>query len=161
MKLRNKKTGEIGFVVYSDKDKKLHIGTQKNLLGEGVAYDSLSKLHDDWEDYHEEPKEYWFIDTYSYEVNYNDEGRNEDLDNFNKEIGNYFETQGEAELAVRKLKAWKRLRSSGFRFEGWYGGARVIHFRIDSLDKKSDYLPHFIDDDMANDLDLLFGGENE
>lgn len=34
-----------------------------------------------------------------------------------KDIGNYFKTQDEAELAVKKLKAWKRLKDAGFKFE--------------------------------------------
>lgn len=75
------------------------------------------------EDY-EEPKNHWFIDCdgkiYSIDrlVGY-------DLNKL-KEIGNYFETEEEAEKAVEKLKTWKRLKDNGISFEAkvidrkWY-----------------------------------------
>lgn len=47
----------------------------------------------------------------------------------NKEIGNYFETKEEAEKAVEKLKAWKRLKDKGFKFCGIDGDC--IRFSID------------------------------
>ena len=34
-------------------------------------------------------------------------------------IGNCFQTEEEAERAVEKLKAWKRLKDSGLKFKGW------------------------------------------
>lgn len=64
------------------------------------------KLNEECEDY-EEPKsgikDVWFPDVV--------EGRN------NVVIS--FETREEAELAVCKLKAWKRLKELGFRFIDW------------------------------------------
>ena len=66
-----------------------------------------------------------------------------------KSIGNYFETKEEAEKAVEKLKAWKRLKDKGFRFVEYdteHCGLSTIYFVYDNeIDKK--------------DLDLLFGGE--
>ena len=61
------------------------------------------------------------------------------------------------EIAVEKLKAWKRLKDKGFKFDGWTidDGLRVsICTNTDSegiydYDKK----------DFKKDLDLLFGGE--
>lgn len=38
------------------------------------------------------------------------------IDEFNKSIGNYFKTKKEAEKAVKKLKAWKRLKEYGVKF---------------------------------------------
>ena len=35
------------------------------------------------------------------------------------EIGNCFQTKEEAEKAVEKLKAWKRLKDSGLKFKDW------------------------------------------
>lgn len=121
-------------------------------------YWSLKKLNEDWEDYEEpKPKEFWYINAMG--LLFPGVDLIEECVEEIKKIGNYFETKEEAEKVVEKLKAWKRLKDKGFEFEGWYGGSRIIHFRIDSLDKEGDCLPHFIDDDTANDLDLLFGGK--
>ena len=141
MKLKNKKTGEI-----------VKFETDIYVDAEDITYEfsSLAKLNEEWEDC-EEPKEYWFIDTYCYEVSYLEERRNEDLDNFNKEIGNYFETKEEAEKAVLKLKAWKRLKDDGFRLKTFYVEDREIVIRGGS-DIASSV-------EMWHDLDLLFGGE--
>lgn len=85
-----------------------------------------------------------------------------------RKIGNDFETKEEAELAVRKLKAWKRLKDKGLEFERWTtfekvtgkecfdkGVVRsyyaVVTFRSeDRLEK---------DKQIRKDLDLLFGDE--
>ena len=70
-----------------------------------------------------------------------------------KSIGNYFETEEEAELAVRKLQAYKRLKDKGFKFNGW-----IREHKNGSSDIT---IASFIDEDydITNDLDLLFGGE--
>ena len=41
------------------------------------------------------------------------------IDNGRFEIGNCFQTEEEAEQAVEKLKAWKRLKDSGLKFKDW------------------------------------------
>ena len=41
------------------------------------------------------------------------------IDRSRFEIGNCFQTEEEAEKAVEKLKAWKRLKDSGLKFKGW------------------------------------------
>ena len=75
-----------------------------------------------------------------------------------KEIGNYFETREEAEKAVEKLKAWKRLKDKDFQFHGYNAlGVGEITFSVDFED---------MDDEgeigqLRHDLDLLFGGDNE
>lgn len=99
MKLRNKKTGKI-------------IDPMIHTLG-GKEYNSLAELNEEWKDY-EEPKEFYFIteigEVYS-TIGYGDDG-------LYKEIGNYFETKEQAEKAVEKLTAWKRLKDKGFVFKG-------------------------------------------
>lgn len=83
-----------------------------------------------------------------------------------KQIGNYFETREEAELAVRKLKAWKRLEDNGVVFDECFDRFGETHnqrdvvvflFRVEAPDwgEKSN-------DKIEDDLDLLFsGGEDE
>ena len=138
MKLRNKKTGEIREI--------------RDVLGGGlyVNYDSLAELNEEWEDY-EEPKETWYIDCDG-EV-YEPTRLNQfDLDRMSN-IGNLFENKEEAEKAVEKLKAWKRLKDKGFKFDGWSAG----------LGKNKIYTIFFSHNDgeydLNKDLDLLFGDE--
>jgi hypothetical protein len=60
-----------------------------------------------------------------------------------------WETKEEADFVVEELKAWKRLKDAGFRFEGWWvpeGRAIEIGARFNKTGIKKDF-------------DLLFGGE--
>ena len=41
------------------------------------------------------------------------------IDHDRFDIGNCFQTKKEAERAVEKLKAWKRLKDSGLKFKSW------------------------------------------
>ena len=141
MKLRNKKTGEI---IVCDG------------ITESLDYPNHYVLKNGWEDY-EEPKTVYIVDTHGIIEDWTDFGECNWEDE--KEIGNYFETKEEAEQALEKLKAWKRLRDAGFKFEGvtetWFGGGRVGPMSIQ-------FNKH--DDDVwvrkhHNDLELLFGGE--
>lgn len=107
-------------------------------------------------DGYEEPKAWWYIDIHLvvkrgeiYLSNYAE---------ILKEIGNYFETREEAEKAVEKLKAWKRLKDKGFKFvrivernEGHRIG-QYIEFEVPW---------HFNQDSrqIGYDLAFLFGGE--
>lgn len=142
MKLRNKKTGEI--IIPSD----YTFATYDDGIRYGRhTYYSLAELNAEWEDV-EEPDEVWYID-------WKGDVRSADIDNdweCEKAIGNYFETKEEAEKAVEKLKAWKRLKDKGFKFKTWgwedkSDNEYTIYFTLDS--KSGD----------AADLDLLFGGE--
>ena len=101
MKLKNKKTGEIKEV------EPITIG----------GFRSLAELNEEWCDY-EEPKEHWFIDYDGGIIPFN---RNKETatDNLMKQIGNYFETEEDAEEAVEKLKAMAKLKEFGFRFIDW------------------------------------------
>lgn len=141
MKLQNNQTGQVeNFCI--DKD-------QICSCDRAFVYDSLKQLREaGWEDY-EEPKEYWYIDTSMMEVTYNTLGAESDVEEFNKQIGNYFETEEEAEKAVEELKAWKRLRDAGFKFNGYFlglGGNFSIKFETGTKCN-------------TKDLELLFGGE--
>lgn len=129
-------------------------------------YNNLSELCENWEDY-EEPKEYWYVscDGRVLKATTDDDVYNKEHNSGHVSIGNYFGTKEEAELAVEELKAWKRLKDKGFRFEGWQDleacdeiermitnriidGENIIGFRMD------DY------HDCYRDLNICFGGED-
>lgn len=142
MKLRNKKTGEIIELIG-----KLSFVKRNDdfLQSELNIFNSLAELNEEWKDYEEPKKQHWGILAMGSVIKMPD-GETYELQQ--KEIGNYFETEEEAERAVEKLKAWKRLKDSGFRFNG--GDDACISYRFDPV-KWSDRLD--------NDFDLLFGGE--
>ena len=151
MKLRNKKTGEIvdlveGYIKDSYYGQKIEIKPLAISNKEGYIYNSLAELNEDWEDY-EEPKEYWYIDPMVCGVYCTKIKKDEDLYDFNKQIGNYFESKEEAEKAVERLRAWKRLKDKGFKFGGY--NACSVDYDIDEQYRKY----------ISQDLDLLFGGE--
>ena len=123
MKLRNKKTGEMGIINHFDNQCIVIYPIDENWNAKGdkkYVYHSLAERNKEWEDY-VEPKEYWHI--FGTNITKTQEGFDEIFDKRNKEIGNYFETKEEAEKAVEKLKAWTRLRDKGFRFKGWSGAS--------------------------------------
>ena len=141
MKLRNKKTGDI----VETGDNFLHLRRK-------YLYSSLAELNEEWEDYKSD-KERWYINENGGVLKYIPVDPNgEDLTymGYQKEIGNYFETKEEAEKAVEKLKAFKRLKDKGFRFNGWNGtqiGSNIA------------YISEIYYEGCADDMDLLFGGE--
>lgn len=150
MKLRNKKTGEILESVRSSMVLKDEFRIYDELTERYYTYSSLAELNAEWEDY-EEPKEYWHIAELCGGLQKKQDTDNGE-DRFNKQIGNYFETEEEAEKAVEKLKAWKRLKDKGLKFERWCIGGEygnTITF--------SDYIEY--NEETRADLDLLFGGE--
>lgn len=146
MKLRNKKTGEIRtayvqvILENNHPEKPLEFHTQP----------SIAELNEDWEDY-EEPKEYWYINEFGTPTAAGGFNRENIYDKSRKHFGNYFKTKEEAEKAVEKLKAWKRLKDKGFRFNGWFGGSKCIPYQINE----------WIGGDIIKDLNLLFGGDDE
>ena len=158
MKLKNKKTGEIRNAVdidmYTDSVcLKVSYGEFDN---ETIEYHSLAELNEEWEDVPEEPKEYWYVscDGRALKATTDEDDYNEKHISGHKEIGNYFETKEEAELAVRKLEAWKRLKDKGFRFNRWTipEEPKTPHIKL-VIEAEMD-VP-----DSPYDLDLLFGGE--
>ena len=149
MKLRNKRTGEIGIINYFDNQSIVIYPIDKNWNAKGdkkYVYHSLTELNEEWEDY-EEQKGNWTIDPRN--ENYIDDGRYTAPDELERyeELGLKFNTKEEAEKAVDKLKAWERLKNRGFRFDGY--NACSVDYDIDEQYRKY----------ISEDLDLLFGGE--
>lgn len=153
MKLKNKKTGAI----YSIED--IDLGNNEAGIWLGMTlYKSLAELNAEWEDYEELIKPYWFVNDLDGKpmkcdlrncgkANFTEWGK------YRKEIGNYFETKEEAERAVEKLKAWKRLKDKGFKFECRHKPNYGEKFIIEcSLPKETLVI------DVTEDLDFLFGG---
>ena len=98
----------------------------------------------------EEPKEYWYIESDGSIIqNHKPTYINHLLDGL-KFIGNYFETKEEAEKAVEKLKAWKRLKDKGFRFSGFDYTELHDYARVNIR-------ATMINDSINDDLELLFG----
>ena len=158
MKLRNKKTGEIGRLLpYGGGDGKIWVWID-NMSRPEYRYSSLAELNEEWEDAPEEPKGKWFISNNG--QIHNDE-EHERFREERKQIGNYFGTLEEAEKAVEKLKAWKRLKDKGFRFT-WtplVGSLDKIQgkFQIEiNADMPAKW---FSCDDVQKDLEDCFGGE--
>ena len=112
--------------------------------------EKFPNILDEWFEEVEEPKDYWVIDIRDgagYKP-YLEEPSEMDF-----EIGNYFETKEEAELAVRKLKAWKRLKDNGLKLESAEDFMRSpldeIHFEYDVEHQKNVY----------QDICIILGGE--
>lgn len=167
MRLRNKTTGEIvnfiGMCVENDRYE-LTVRLSENDKIFKFYYYSIEELSEKWEDY-EEQKKYYFI-TSCGEITHRGYRlwENESVyDKKRKEIGNYFDTEEEAEKAVEKLKALKRLKDNGFKFEGIKEdytricqepvrtGKRYLQF---NKSENEEWMKENWDD-----LDLLFGGE--
>ena len=133
MKLRNKKTGEIKEV------EPITIG----------GFRSLAELNEEWEDYEEPSKTIWQIKDSGELQDFEEDDFSDGYIESSKSIGNYVDTREEAEKAVEKLKAWKRLKDKGFRF-------------IDHIDRDSGQgMTRYEWDGYVNgeDLDLHFRGE--
>ena len=117
--VKSRATGDIGELDFDSKEG-VFIVVYYNLLTKVTSkryYKGLKELNEEWEDY-EEPKDYWFIsDGAGHEVGIfaSEKGLLPEIEEYRKEIGNYFETKEEAEKAVEKLKAWKRLKDKGLK----------------------------------------------
>lgn len=116
-------------------------------------YNNLAELCEKWEDY-EEPKEFWYISTLTgvFFTKYMGDPFTGEEEKKYIEIGNHFETKEEAEKAVEKLKAWKRMKKCGLRF-----------WDLDTVHLKIGYsFENYTQEDipqLKKDLALLFGGE--
>lgn len=161
MKLKNKKTGEMGIINYFDNQSIVIYPIDENWNAKGdkkYVYHSLTELNEEWEDVPEEPKDFWYIGDLMIICGTEGEFTTPDLASFTKKdieklkaIGNYFESKEEAEKAVEKLKAWKRLKDKGFRF-------------IDHIDRDSGQgMTRYEWDGYVHgeDLDLLFSQEDD
>ena len=145
MLLKNKKTGEIKEFVLFD---------GKNELQGGATLKDLVK---EWEDAPEEPKEHWFIDYDGGIIPFN---RNKETatDNLMKQIGNYFETEKQAEKAVEKLKALTKLCKKGFEFNSveMFGMGLIRIEASIPINEKTTLQER---SNITDSLYLLFGGE--
>lgn len=151
--LKNKSTGEIGCLVCLFEKTPEKITVVEYIDGRRGSkvwyYDTLAELNEKWEDY-EELKEYWYIDTLSNEVTFNSTPIIKDIED-DKEIGNYFETKEEAEKAIEKLKAYKRLKDKGmikYSFHKEKTGIDLDFYTLTILAPRD-----------KDSLDLLFGEE--
>ena len=160
MKLRNKGTGKIGILsVDIDRpDNGIRVYADDHIAYR--MYDSLTELNEEWEDY-EEPDEIWYID-------WRGGIRLADLGNTwedEKEIGNCFYSKEEAEKAVEKLKAIKRLKDKGFKFEGIKEDYTRILQSQDPFRAGKRYLQFNKSEDEEwmkenwKDLNICFGGD--
>ena len=165
MELRNKRTGEIIDDGYVRETHDFQFDGQKHVLavfkGNGHSvperisgpYNSLAELNEEWEDY-EEPKTFFTI-YYDGTISEFRDGDDEQIRDM-KAIGNYFETKEEAEKAVEKLKAYKRLKDKGFELTGWKFTTDMRHTKGNFVTIKAE-IPYIVEN--QEDLDLLFGGE--
>lgn len=151
MKLKNKKTGEIGYL-YANKNENYNVLDENDKVL--AVYETLEAVVGEWQDY-EEPKEYWYMDYAGFIRSAARTGNSWEVQ---KKIGNCFETKEEAEKAVEKLKAWKRLKDKGFRFKDYtrkFDGFK----RVDG----SVFIIAELDDEgvigMIDELNICFGGE--
>ena len=157
MKLKNRKTGEIG-ELHFEPDKEYHFTVVTEDPADLMIFKTLAELNEEWGDY-EEPEEYWYICTagssQAEKVTINEFTDLEAVE-FDKQIGNYFETREEAEKAVEKLKAWKRLKDKGFRFKGYTDNSGDL-FSCQVIRCSFNYSGNYTE--SRKDLNLLFGGE--
>lgn len=154
MKLRNKRTGEIGYTAVLQS--KAIVVMDENAIQLG-SYTSLAELNEEWTDY-EEQKGNWTIDPMN--ENYIDDGRYTAPDELERyeELGLKFNTKEEAEKAVEKLKAWKRLKDKGFRFDlspalGHCDDKKFDISIIGTMPAKWWY-----NDKVVDDIHYIFGG---
>lgn len=161
MKLRNKKTGEVVDVeslghAASLKEEDgyqvtLSWKTEYENLSQCKDYQSLAELNEEWEDY--KPKEFWLI-VQDGDIFSEDDTITQDYADRLQAIGNHFEAKEEAKKAVEKLKAWKRLKDKGFRFDGWDWKAQSIDYRLDYSAITEEQ-----SEEADKDIALIFGGE--
>ena len=158
-RLRNKQTGKIGTLIvdgaYKFVTNLVVEDDEGNRLGE---YDSLAGLNAEWEDAPEEPKEYWRITDLGEVKSVRLDQHHQNIKKC-KEIGNYFLSREEAEDAVEKLKAFKRLEDKGFKFED-------LDVYLNEPWKKCELginavMPDdaYTDEEANRDLDICFGGD--
>lgn len=152
MKLRNKKTGEI--VIFGEGIVDLNQIGCKNVA---------EMMEAGWEDY-EESKDtnYWYIDSLG-KIEFHSTILDEIAGTPNnamirKIIGNYFETKEEAEQAVEKLKAWKRLKDYYIKFRlDFVKNTINFTYRIDGT------LHSVVNEEriIFEDMKTIFGGEDD
>ena len=151
MKLQNRKTGEIATLTLSSNGEELLLMKNNEMVTRNVKLSDL----EEWQDYEEEP---CFISEFGKVYPMSCMGGDRQRVEWLKQIGNYFNTKEEAEKAVEKLKAWKRLKDNGFKFAyiRSIDGATIKHKDLDQYT-----IIAYADEDGCDQeyLNLLFGGE--
>lgn len=103
----------------------------------------------------------WYINDYGSPIEIELYGRETIYDKIRKNIGNSFTTKEEAEKAVEKLKAWKRLKDKGFHISGWDNSIGDDYYKpsqiVIELNGNPDWDEYDNIEDIKEDLDLLFG----
>ena len=153
MKLRNKKTEEIGYLRSTNWNETALIIMDKDGV-QLAKYTSLAELNEEWEDY-EEPKEFYYINENGGILKYvpsDPEGEDKAYMRYQNRIGNYFETKEEAEKAVEKLKAWERLKDKI---------TCIDRASFDTVGTATLFIRYKVKyhKEVQKDLDLLFGGK--
>ena len=130
MKLKNKKTGQLGnFIINKD-----HFECVD--LDYVPEYRNLAELNEEWEDYED--------DDLSKIIEWIDKGLEDEI------------LPVSVNDLVEKLKAWKRLKDKGFKFDG-YDSYFEGHWAIFPNDTEGTWC---LAEDKA-DLDLLFSQEDD
>ena len=163
MKLRNKKTGEIVRVEFLNNyqtDDGTEIGFRICDTVDVYSYSSLAELNEEWEDVAEPKKHYEILGMGA--VMEREDAKDEMFRNQGqREIGNYFETKEEAEKAVEKLKAWKRLKDAGFYFiyDAIEEGSKHKFILRLECNKENIIKPIAECKSLFKDLKTIFGGK--
>lgn len=155
MKLRNKKTGEIGNFCYGYTNE-LCVSWQKDDGFWGKQeYNSLAELNEEWEDYEDE---LLYVVSAEHKSGYQCVLKEDypKICKVAKELGIGFETEEECQKAVEKLKAWKRLKDNGFVINKWLH-TPDMNLTTGSYVNIKGFIPEVVKN--MKDLDLLFGGE--
>ena len=146
IRLRNKNTGEIA---YADKIRVYSKDGDED-------WTSLADLSLVWE----EVGVFYMIDALG-QVQAMNTGWS--MEPYLKNFGNYFESKEEAEKAVKRLRAWKRLKDRNFRVNLNYstGGATINHKDVIMCRIEAYFDDKWEEGNMKaeEDLDLLLGGE--
>lgn len=152
MKLRNKKSGEILETAHSATVIKDKFRIYDEITDKYYTYNTLAELNEEWEDYEESTGYFYIRDGGN--IDHNLYGKS--IIKRHQEIGNYFETKEEAEKAVEKLKAWKRLKDMKIKYQlDFVRNSITFTYQIENT------LIDVLDAErqIFTDLKLLFGGE--
>lgn len=112
-------------------------------------FETLKGMNEMFEDY-EEPKIAYFINWFGEVSELLDHISDKEIEKL-REIGNYFETEEEAEKAVERLKALKKLKDKGMIKYSFHEEKRGIDLDF--------YTLTILAPRDKDSLDLLFGGE--
>ena len=157
MKLQKKKLTNIkvlGEIVSCDEYGCIAVKTEQGVVW---YYRSLAELNEEWEDYEEAKTEFYITawgDIREYTTKEERFAFKQKL-----EIGNCFETREEAEQAVEKLKAWKRLKDKGFRFDVMPALGHCDDEKFDISIIANMPAKWWYNDKVVDDIHYIFGGE--